>query len=94
MLQNNSPVTGANVKAQIKSVDDKTIEIVLFDDGQHGDGVANDGTYSSIMVKLDNGDYSVEATAEINGQVQIAATGFAVASQESKVVKTTKSARK
>lgn len=75
LTNNDSPVTGATVKVRIKSDDDKAIESILFDDGSHGDGAANDGVYGATIEKLAGGDYSIEATAD-DGSVK----SFAVAS--------------
>ena len=75
---NNSPVTNAAVKARIKSEDGKATEIILRDDGESGDGAASDGVYGGLTEKLANGEYAIEAVAEMKGQVRLAATSLSV----------------
>jgi pimeloyl-ACP methyl ester carboxylesterase len=52
LLNNNAPVLNAKITARIND----TVEIALFDDGQHADGAANDGIYGA-----DFREYSVVA---------------------------------
>ncbi len=78
LFLNDSPVTNAALKARIKSDDGKAAEIILRDDGKSGDGAANDGVYGALTEKLANGEYSLEAVAETNGQVRLAATSLSV----------------
>ncbi len=75
---NNSPVTNAAIKTRIKSEDGKTTEIVLRDDGKSVDGAAGDGVYGALTEKLANGEYTIEAVAETNGQMRLGATTLSV----------------
>ena len=96
LFVNDSPVTNATVKARIKSEEDKTTEIILRGDGKTGDGAANDGVYGALTEKLANGEYTIEAVAETNGQMRLAATSLSVgattppAATKSATVKTVK----
>lgn len=82
-----NPVSGAIVKAQIISGDGKFFILNLFDDAAHGDGAANDGIYGGTTDKLADGDYSVTAKAETNGATSIAAASFKIVSIEAKTAK-------
>jgi hypothetical protein len=66
------------VKARIKSDDGKATEIILRDDGKTGDGAANDGVYGGLTEKVANGEYAIEAIAEMNGQTRVAAASLSV----------------
>lgn len=61
-LSDVAPLTGATVKATSET----TGEVVtLFDDGLHGDGAANDGTYGGTLISTNlAGGYSVIVDAE------------------------------
>lgn len=78
LSENNSPVSGASVKAQIIPDDGKFFTLTLFDDGTHGDGAANDGIYGATTEKLADGTYSVTAKAEISEQLIVAADTFSI----------------
>jgi hypothetical protein len=78
LFLNDSPVANAVMKARIKSDDGKAIEVVLRDDGKSGDGVAIDGVYAALTERLTNGEYAIEAVAEMNGQMRLAATSLSV----------------
>jgi pimeloyl-ACP methyl ester carboxylesterase len=71
-------LTNAKVTAKISSM---TQEISLVDDGAHGDGAAGDGIFAAATEKLAKGDYTVEARAEVSGQVARTATSFSVGAQ-------------
>lgn len=71
-----APVTDAKVTARLVGQDG---EIVLYDDGQHGDGAPGDGIYGAATEKLAGGVYAVEAKAETGGETRRAAAGFSVA---------------
>ncbi len=43
----NGPVAGAEVVASVEHPDGTVIELPLFDDGEHGDGNADDGVYAN-----------------------------------------------
>ena len=73
-----SPVAGATVRAKVHSEDGKTLEVVLLDDGAHGDGAANDGVYGASLEKPADGDYLIEAAAETNGRMLRAAATLTV----------------
>ena len=54
-----SPVTGAALTAIVRETTGSETSIDLFDDGQHGDGRASDGTYSARTGTLAPGSYLV-----------------------------------
>lgn len=89
LTNNNAPVTGAVVKAKIESENGKIAEIVLLDDGAHGDGAAGDGIYGASTEKLSDGDYLVEAQAETSGQIRRSAASFSIGSEAKNAAKTT-----
>lgn len=72
--------TNARITAKIAGLPQ---EIVLLDDGAHGDGAAGDGTFGAVTAKLDKGDYTVEASAEVSGQIVHAATAFSIGGKSS-----------
>ena len=72
------PALNTAVKARIKSDDGKATEIILRDDGKTGDGAANDDVYGGLTEKLANGEYAIEAIAEMNGQTRVAAASLSV----------------
>ena len=84
LTNNNAPVAGAVVKAQILSENGQTVELNLLDDGQSGDGAAGDGTYGALTGKLADGDYSVTANAETGGQKLSAGVSVRVGAVEVK----------
>jgi len=64
LTEDGSPIVGANVMADISLHDNSIESFILYDDGGHGDGAANDGVYANYFVNtLQIGDYEVEATA-------------------------------
>lgn len=87
LTNNNEPVSGAVVKAKIESATGQSVEIVLLDDGSHDDGAPGDGIYGATTEKLGDGDYLVEAKAETNGQIRLAAAAFTVGAETSPVAK-------
>ena len=90
LTNNNAPVAGAVVKAQVLFEDGETIEIDLLDDGAHGDGAAGDGTYGALTEKLADGDYSMTARAETSGNTRLAATFVKIGGEVKPAVKTLK----
>jgi uncharacterized repeat protein (TIGR01451 family) len=59
------PVTGATLQANISGIDvDYQQNLTLFDDGQHGDGQADDGVYSAKTDPLTGGPYTVAVFAQ------------------------------
>lgn len=75
VTSNGTEVKGASVTAKI---DQQNSEVVLFDDGKHGDGEANDGVYGASTEKLSEGDHLVEAKAAADGMSASAATALSV----------------
>jgi pimeloyl-ACP methyl ester carboxylesterase len=90
LTNNNAPVSGAVVKAQILAEDGKTIELNLLDDGQNGDGAAGDGVYGALTAKLADGDYSLTAKAETGGKISVAVASVKVGTEVKTPVKTVK----
>jgi len=68
LTHDGTPVRGATVRAKIQSEDGKAADLLLLDDGAHGDGAAGDGTYAALTEKLAEGAYTVLAVAEAAGQ--------------------------
>ena len=67
-LSDIAPITGASVVATVPRTGET---LTLFDDGQHGDGEANDGFYGGIIANTFNaGGYSVEV--EVSGTSDLA----------------------
>ena len=65
-----SPITGASVFATVVSPDNITRYLLLYDDGLHGDGAANDGLYANTFYQTGvagsesgAGSYNVTVTA-------------------------------
>ena len=52
-----TPVTGGSVTAHIQRPDDTAETITLFDDGQHQDGIANDGVFGAIYDQTYTGGF-------------------------------------
>lgn len=64
LTEDGSPIVNANVNANITLPGGSTENIILYDDGGHGDGAANDGVYANYFVNtLRVGDYKIEASA-------------------------------
>lgn len=61
LTNNGSPVSGANLKAQVQSADGKSFEVALSESG---------GLYAANLEKLADGDYSIEAVAETGSQTR------------------------
>jgi triacylglycerol esterase/lipase EstA (alpha/beta hydrolase family) len=79
LIDTGASVSGGSVKARIESAAGKTLELILLDDGAHGDGAANDGIYAaSTKEKLADGDYLIEAVAETAGQTRRAVANLTV----------------
>jgi hypothetical protein len=79
-----TPVIGANVTARIRQPDNSIEEIPLLDDGNHQDGLANDGLFGAVYDQTGQGGiYSVLFTAagHYNGEnfERTAVTYFSVA---------------
>jgi hypothetical protein len=68
-LQNGeTPVTGASVQARLTEPGGTVSHITLLDDGQHGDGVANDGIYGYEILPDSTGLYSAMITVSGDNQ--------------------------
>jgi len=59
----NTVITGSVVTGTILSPSFATENLVLYDDGGHGDGEANDGYYSNDYLLLEEGTYQIAVTA-------------------------------
>lgn len=71
-LADTQPLTGASVVARFTTPSDSTYALTLFDDGQHGDGEANDGFYGNTTYATNSvGSYQLEVeaagTSPLNG---------------------------
>ncbi len=53
LTENSVPVVGATAYAEILKADASTDSLELYDDGTHGDSLANDGIYSNIFSETD-----------------------------------------
>ena len=57
-------ITGADVKVNITLPDSSIEQLILYDDGGHGDSKAQDGVYTNYFVDTSlMGDYKVDATS-------------------------------
>ena len=65
LVQNGAGVSGAAVTAKIL---DEAGSVTLLDDGQNGDGAANDGVYGAVINKPTNEEFVVVAKTEVGGQ--------------------------
>jgi PKD repeat protein len=64
LVNTSNPVTGATVLAQVKSPDQSTQSISLYDDGSHSDTQANDGVYTGVYSSTsETGAYEITVTA-------------------------------
>lgn len=62
LIERGLPVIGANAKARVGLPNNEYILIDLFDDGQHQDGLPDDGLYANFYSQANQeGSYSVEA---------------------------------
>lgn len=52
-----TPIPNANMTATLLSPDNTTVNLILYDDGQHGDKSPNDGIYSNQFVPTQVGVY-------------------------------------
>jgi hypothetical protein len=57
LQSNNIPLVGALVTAEITRPNDVVDNLLLFDDGSHGDAQANDGNYSGIYTNTSMGGF-------------------------------------
>jgi len=87
LTRSGSAVTNAVVTAKTA---DGAAELKFFDDGQNGDGAANDGVYGATTEKLANGEYSVIAKAETDSQTFAAAVSLKIGADAKTPVKTVK----
>ena len=76
LTNNGTPVRAAAVTVK---ADQQNTESVLFDDGKHGDGEANDGIYGGVTGKLPDGEHLIQGKAAANGMSTSAAAALSVA---------------
>ncbi len=62
VLSNGSPTAGAFVEATVDSPSGARTVLRLYDDGEHGDGAANDGFYGNVYVAEES--FAVAPSAE------------------------------
>jgi hypothetical protein len=58
------PITGASVRAEIRSPNGTTTTLILYDDRTHNDAVANDGKYTNTYPLSMTGRYDITVTAK------------------------------
>ena len=63
---NDIPITGANLTAQLVDESGSKLLTDLFDDGNHADGKANDGVYGFVFESLAANTYIVKIQGESN----------------------------
>ncbi len=68
-LSDDAPITGATVKAEVMTgtsyTDTETWDLWLYDDGEHGDGLINDGVYGNWFTRtMKSGSYVVTVEAQ------------------------------
>ena len=61
-------VAGATVSARLVG---READVLLSDDGQHGDGAAGDGVYGAALTDLPDGEHLVVVTATGSGRTRI-----------------------
>jgi hypothetical protein len=66
MAHRQTPMIKSEIRARVTDVKDVVVmDMVLFDDGVHGDNHADDGVYCSIQpIDLPEGDYQIEFIAK------------------------------
>lgn len=52
LLSSNRPIAGAQVIAFVTAPNNVITRLPLFDDGQHGDGIADDGLYANFYTRV------------------------------------------
>ncbi len=84
LADHDDPLVGADLTAGIVGpAGAEFIELDLVDDGEHGDGEANDGVYGGVTAALPAGGYSVGVEAEIGGASRFVSRLLAVGGPES-----------
>lgn len=66
-----NPIVGADVTAQLVNENGSEMLVTLFDDGNHGDGQANDGIYGYVFETLATDTYIVKVQAESNEIIRL-----------------------
>ena len=66
------------------------MELILFDDGKHNDGMADDGIYAATTKILAEADYFVTAKTEFGGQTITAESSFVIEPKTAKTAAKTK----
>ncbi|GJM42851.1 MAG: conditioned medium factor [Ardenticatenaceae bacterium] len=61
-----APAAAANIirqaQMQLIAPNGRTTRLILFDDGRHGDGAANDGVFGALMTPRQTGQYTAQVT--------------------------------
>lgn len=68
-------VTGASVRADVAHPDGSVLDLPLFDDGEHGDGDANDGVYGNSYTRTTGAAFFPDTGPEGAYAVAVRATG-------------------
>ncbi len=55
-VSSNKPLAGASVIAEVTGPDGQLTPVVLYDDGQHGDGEADDGFYAGLYTRVNQAE--------------------------------------
>lgn len=71
---NNDPIVGATLVAQLVNESGEETTITLFDDGNHEDGQVNDGTYGNVLAYLAPDTYVIRVQAQSNGITRLTST--------------------
>lgn len=80
LTDDGNPVLGATVVASLAATDaDVVVEADLFDDGQHGDGAADDGVYGALVNTPAAGRYLAGVWALTANQIRTASQTIEVA---------------
>ncbi|MEM9776523.1 MAG: choice-of-anchor X domain-containing protein, partial [Chloroflexota bacterium] len=67
-VSSNKPLAGASVVAEVTSPDGQLTPVVLYDDGQHGDGEPNDGFYAGMFTRVNQAE-AIGPQGEDGGKV-------------------------
>lgn len=74
-IGSSSAIVGAKVNAVVTGPDGNRQEMILFDDGNHSDGTANDGIYANFYTKTVMADTGALAPQEIKEGFEISQSG-------------------
>ena len=75
LIGSSSAIVGAKVNAVVSGPDGNRQKMTLFDDGNHGDGIADDGIYANVYTTTAMADTGALPPQEIKEGFEIAQSG-------------------